>query len=963
MGSNSYIQDSDEKIIYYGTISSSYATVSVTGFGDVGGLVGRNGGTISNSYATGIVTGKSDTKGTGALVGSHAGFITQDKSYSYDAIISNSYATGKVTGGKFTGGLVGSKLRYGKTSNSYWDIDTTGQPEKDNSSGTGLTTAQMKEAEYYSTWDKSVWYLNGGHTAPLLKSFLKPLAVSVANASKEYTGSVPTVTLVSGSYDSSKLGNALTWAGNGDVGTYGLSGELYTTSQQGYLASYDPSATLTITPKALTISGSHVYDGTTTATGSDFTGGVITGVNGQTLQLSGSGTMAEKNVGARNLTNVSALTLADGSGKASNYTLSGGSVNITPRVLTASVTAANKVYDGNTFAITSAPVLGNKIEGDVVGCNIEGDFSDKNVGVNKTVAFNISLNGTDAGNYALAANSITSNASITKAPLTITAVANTKTYDGGTSASTASMVTNGTVYDAYTLSEKYGEKKAGSNKLLIPEITFATASDAANYAVTAVNANTGAIYKAALTARLTGAVEKVYDGNTTATLTNANFNVNGKVSGDEVLFAGSGSYDNKNIGNGKSVTVPTYTLDGADAGNYYVQGSIDGSVSGTITPATLYYTATPTSMIQGSAVPLVSGAITGLKGSDTLGAVTDGAASWSTAATNTSAVGSYAINGNGVTLKSGNNNYVLEQAVANATALTVQAKPTPPPTPPTPPTPDPTPTPVPTPTPTPTPEPTPTPTPTPTPEPTPTPTPTPTPEPIPTPTPTPVPPQTTVATYTSVMQGVHQPAPNSGAGGIVSAGFGGSAGASETGSTSSAARAESGAAPVSAAQPTRLVGADGTAGRSIQTNGSVITLSRNAVVQINLEPVHHEVAVYRNTSAGAQLLSTYQLDGNHSTLSLRDPSPGTAIPAAAPAPAQSGALKESTVFQLLTAKGEAAVFSLTLQGGQALISATNEAAAGLVAQNQIQTVTAAALAAGQDQLAMDLNTVGEVIVQ
>ena len=219
------------------------------------------------------------------------------------------------------------------------------------------------------------------------------------------------------------------------------------------------------------------------------------------------------------------------------------------------------------------------------------------------------------------------------------------------------------------------------------------------------------------------------------------------------------------------------------------------------------------------------------------------------------------------------------------------------------------------------------------------------------------------------MQGVHQPAPNSGAGGIVSAGFGGSAGASETGSTSSAqpassaARAESGAAPVSAAQPTRLVGADGTAGRSIQTNGSVITLSRNAVVQINLEPVHHEVAVYRNTGAGAQLLSTYQLDGNHSTLSLRDPSPGTAAPAAAPAPTQSGALRESTVFQLLTAKGEAAVFSLTLQGRQALISAVNPAAAGLVAQNQIQTVAAAALAAGQDQLAMDLNTVGEVIVQ
>ena len=57
------------------------------------------------------------------------------------------------------------------------------------------------------------------------------------------------------------------------------------------------------------------------------------------------------------------------------------------------------------------------------------------------------------------------------------------------------------------------------------------------------------------------------------------------------------------------------------------------------------------------------------------------------------------------------------------------------------------------------------------------------------------------------------------------------------------------------------------------------------------------------------------------------------------------------------------MFSLALQGGQALISAVNPAAESLLAQNQIQTVTAAALAAGQDQLGLDLNTVAEVIVQ
>ena len=164
-------------------------------------------------------------------------------------------------------------------------------------------------------------------------------------------------------------------------------------------------------------------------------------------------------------------------------------------------------------------------------------------------------------------------------------------------------------------------------------------------------------------------------------------------------------------------------------------------------------------------------------------------------------------------------------------------------------------------------------------------------------------------------------------------------------------------------QPTGLLGADGSAGRSVVASGSGVTLSRNDIVTIALDPVHREVAVYWSATGGAQLLSRYQLDGNHSTLSLRDPSPGAAVPAAAPAPVQSGSLRESTVFQLLTAQGERATFSLALQGRQALISAANSAAESLLAQNQIQTVTAAALAAGQDQLGLDLNTVAEVIVQ
>ncbi|MCL2290892.1 MAG: InlB B-repeat-containing protein, partial [Bacteroidetes bacterium] len=97
-----------------GTISNCYATGSVTGTADIGGLVGHNGGTISNCYATGDVTG------TDIYVGGLAGSIGV-------GTISNCYATGKVEGTSFVGGLVGcSPLTSSSISNCYATGDVTG---------------------------------------------------------------------------------------------------------------------------------------------------------------------------------------------------------------------------------------------------------------------------------------------------------------------------------------------------------------------------------------------------------------------------------------------------------------------------------------------------------------------------------------------------------------------------------------------------------------------------------------------------------------------------------------------------------------------------------------------------------------------------------------------------------------------------------------------------------------------
>ncbi len=73
---------------YYSSISNSYSTVNVNGVKNTGGLVGQNSGsTITNSYATGTITGTYDP--VGGLVGLHnSGTITN--SYFTDANNDNS---------------------------------------------------------------------------------------------------------------------------------------------------------------------------------------------------------------------------------------------------------------------------------------------------------------------------------------------------------------------------------------------------------------------------------------------------------------------------------------------------------------------------------------------------------------------------------------------------------------------------------------------------------------------------------------------------------------------------------------------------------------------------------------------------------------------------------------------------------------------------------------------------------
>src|SRR3546814_2724867 len=86
----------------------------------------------------------------------------------------------------------------------------------------------------------------------------------------------------------------------------------------------------------------------------------------------------------------------------------------------------------------------------------------------------------------------------------------------------------------------------------------------------------------------------------------------------------------------------------------------------------LTYRAAPVSSIYGG-TPSLTGTATaaGLKNSDTLESVTDGAAAWTSLGGATSDIGAYAVTGSGLAAGSGNYNFSFVQHGDNAAALTI----------------------------------------------------------------------------------------------------------------------------------------------------------------------------------------------------------------------------------------------------------------------------------------------------
>ena len=130
------------------------------------------------------------------------------------------------------------------------------------------------------------------------------------------------------------------------------------TATTGYALTKNSTGLLTVDAAVVNLSGTRAYDATTDFAGATFgiAGTINTGVLGQTLAVaSGLGTVASANVAAGTQTlTTGTLALGDGTGLASNYTLTGGTHTgtVTARNITLTANNATKIYRNANPALT-----------------------------------------------------------------------------------------------------------------------------------------------------------------------------------------------------------------------------------------------------------------------------------------------------------------------------------------------------------------------------------------------------------------------------------------------------------------------------------------------------------------------------------------------------------------------------------------------------------------------------------
>ena len=205
----------------------------------------------------------------------------------------------------------------------------------------------------------------------------------------------------------------------------------------------------------------------------------------------------------------------------------------------------------------------------------------------------------------------------TDAPVTASVTADDKVYSGNNAANISACVLSGVIGDDIVTCTAGGPntfdtQDIGTDRTVTARGITLGGADAANYSLTSeTDTDLADITELNLTISGTTASNKVYDGNTTATLGFGGAALVGVVDGDTVTInsaGATGTFADEDVADAIAVTVAGVALAGADAGNYTV--SQPAGVTANITAKTVTVAVTANDKVfDGNTVATISACV------------------------------------------------------------------------------------------------------------------------------------------------------------------------------------------------------------------------------------------------------------------------------------------------------------------------------------------------------------------
>ncbi|MCW4627865.1 filamentous hemagglutinin N-terminal domain-containing protein [Marinomonas rhodophyticola] len=232
--------------------------------------------------------------------------------------------------------------------------------------------------------------------------------------------------------------------------------------------------------------------------------------------------------------------------------------------------ASGKEYDGITLVPSTGGITGDVNNDktqftDSLVWQVADDKTIKNADT-YTITHTGAVTGAEELGYNVSGPNDTYTYIVTPKALTVSLIDVTKVYDGNTTAAltNSNFDLSGFIgSEMLTVSKETGtynskdvvNASSVTTSLASSDFVEADGTLASNYVLPTAATGTGGITKRTLTASITDTPTKVYDGNTDATLTNANFSIANLVDGESFTVSKStGTYNDKDVLDASNVT-------------------------------------------------------------------------------------------------------------------------------------------------------------------------------------------------------------------------------------------------------------------------------------------------------------------------------------------------------------------------------------------------------------------------